>query len=158
MKSIIDGKTYNTDTSSVVARYDYIDDDGYDTDAVVYVTRGGALFAVHEWRVPDEDAEGGVRVKRYVETLTRDQLDRLVARGGIRGGQFEIVDETLVAAPPEAAAEEEPGATIYVRVPASLKRRVDEAARGANVSINAWALRCLETCLGPRLVNDSAPS
>jgi hypothetical protein len=31
--------------------------------------------------------------------------------------------------PPEAEAEDQPAATIYVRVPPSLKRRVDEAGR-----------------------------
>src|SRR5262249_14689150 len=49
--------------------------------------------------------------------------------------------------PPEATAEAETGATIYIRVPASLKRDVDEAARDAKVSGNVWAMRCVERCL-----------
>jgi hypothetical protein len=49
--------------------------------------------------------------------------------------------------PPEAAAEAEPGATIYTRVPATLKRAADAAAREQNLSGNAWAMRCIERCL-----------
>ncbi len=49
--------------------------------------------------------------------------------------------------PPEAEAEAKPGATIYIRVPASLKRSVDEAAKAADVSGNVWAMRCVERCL-----------
>jgi predicted transcriptional regulator len=52
--------------------------------------------------------------------------------------------------PPEAAAEAEPGATIYIRVPASLKKRVDEAAREVELSGNVWAMRCVEQCLDRR--------
>jgi hypothetical protein len=43
--------------------------------------------------------------------------------------------------PPEATAEPEPGATIYIRVPMALKRSVDEAARAANLSSNVWVMR-----------------
>ena len=50
--------------------------------------------------------------------------------------------------PPEAEAEAEAGATIYIRVPAALKRRVDEAAKAEGVSGNLWAMRCIERCLG----------
>jgi hypothetical protein len=49
--------------------------------------------------------------------------------------------------PPEATAEAEPGATIYIRVPASLKRSVDEAAKSEKLSGNVWAMRCVEHCL-----------
>jgi hypothetical protein len=49
--------------------------------------------------------------------------------------------------PPEATAEAEPGATIYIRVPAVLKQRVDRAAGQAELSGNAWAMRCIEKCM-----------
>ena len=49
--------------------------------------------------------------------------------------------------PPEAVAEAELGATIYIRVPVALKRRVEEAARRDKVSGNVWAMRCVEKCL-----------
>ena len=49
--------------------------------------------------------------------------------------------------PPEAAAESEAGATLYLRVPTSLKRRVDEAAKSNKLSGNVWLMRCVEGCL-----------
>lgn len=61
-------------------------------------------------------------------------------------GEVEVFSNPFEA-PPEATAEPEPGATIYIRVPMALKKSVDEAARAANVSSNVWAMRCLEKCL-----------
>jgi predicted HicB family RNase H-like nuclease len=50
--------------------------------------------------------------------------------------------------PPEAATEEAPGATIFLRVPQSLKTRIEMAANQSGTSINTYGLRCLERCLG----------
>src|SRR5262249_10476663 len=47
----------------------------------------------------------------------------------------------------EAEAEAEPSATIYLRVPTVLKQRVDQAAAGAKLSVNAWAMKCMERCI-----------
>jgi hypothetical protein len=141
MKRIIDGKTYNTDTATRVARYEYEDDNGYDTLATVYITKGGAFFVVHVWEICENDIDK--ITKQYFEAISRDELDRLVLRQNI-----EIIDESVLQPPPEAVDEVEPAATIYVRVPAPLKKRVDEAATGAKLSANAWVMRCLENCLG----------
>jgi predicted HicB family RNase H-like nuclease len=145
MKRIIDGKTYNTDTATTVARYEYEDRNGYETEATIYVTKGGAFFAVHEWEVPDPNSYRGeeTKTKTYAEALSRAEVDRLVATEK----DLEIFNEKALALPPEAVTEEEAGATIYVRVPEALKAKVDEAASGAGTSINAWALRCFEACL-----------
>ncbi len=51
--------------------------------------------------------------------------------------------------PPEAEAESEPSATIYVRVPVSLKRRLEQAAVAEKLSGNSWSIRCIERCLSP---------
>ncbi len=48
---------------------------------------------------------------------------------------------------PEAEPETEQGATIYLRVPTTLKRRVDQAANAADLSTNAWVMRSIEGCL-----------
>jgi len=137
MKRIINGVTYNTDTSAVVARYEYQDDHTRDVEATVYQTRGGAFFIVHSW---DQDGDQ----KHYFEGTTRQNLDRLVTE---QDG-LEIVDEGILQSPPEAAAETKPGATIFVRVPAALKQRLDEEARAEGQSTNTYALRCFERCLG----------
>ena len=38
-------------------------------------------------------------------------------------------------------------ATIFLRLPATLKKHVDRAAARAELSTNAWAMKCLERCL-----------
>lgn len=49
--------------------------------------------------------------------------------------------------PPEASAEREDAATIYMRVPKALKTRLESAASDAKLSGNVWAMRCIERCL-----------
>lgn len=137
MKRIIDGVTYNTLTATTVGRYEYENEKGYEVSATVYATRGAALFIVHAWNTDEGDA------KYHFEAITRDALTRAIQTID----NFEIVDETLLEAPPEAEAEVEQSATIYLRVPASLKRRIDEASQAGGVSTNAWAMRCVERCL-----------
>lgn len=43
----------------------------------------------------------------------------------------------------------DPLACIYVRVPGSLKRMVERRAREAGLSVNAYAIKCLEGSLMP---------
>jgi hypothetical protein len=140
MKRVIDGKTYNTDTAAKVARYEYVDPDDYETEATVYVTAGGAFFVVHEWEVDGKP-------KVYFEETTRERIATLLAGSKRHVDNIEVIDEKVLEPPPEAAAETESSATVYVRVPASLKRRVDESAAEAKLSGNAYMLRCMESCL-----------
>jgi predicted HicB family RNase H-like nuclease len=46
-----------------------------------------------------------------------------------------------------AAGEAVPAASLYIRVLTSLKVRTKEAAEADKLSVNAWAIRCMETCL-----------
>ncbi len=144
MKRIIDGLTYNTDTSTAFATYEYENDKGYDVDATIYQSLGGALFVVHRWETKDKT------YKYHFEAITRGEINMMIERGT----QIEITDESVLETPPEAAVEAEAGATIYVRVPASLKRRVDEASRDEKISGNQWAMRCMEKCLDEREIRD----
>jgi hypothetical protein len=48
----------------------------------------------------------------------------------------EILDNTVFNQPPEAEAEENPGATNFVRLSASLKVRCEEAARKDKLSLD----------------------
>ena len=135
MKRIIDGQTYNTSTATVVASWEYKDQDGYDTEAALYQTRGGAFFAVHEWKVED-------KAKVYFETMSRDEVSRLVERTN----NIAILNEGILQEPPEAISEVAPGATLYIRIPASLKEQSEALARGDGVSLNTWTMRCVERC------------
>jgi predicted HicB family RNase H-like nuclease len=59
------------------------------------------------------------------------------------GQNIEILDESVFAPPPEAEEEDKPGATIFVRLPASLKARVEEGAKKGEMSVNALVVQTL---------------
>ena len=113
-------------------------------EATLYQTRGGAFFVQeHISLAKDEDGEETGRVR--FKALSRDEAEKWFMTGGV-----EVYSNPFGDDPPEAAAETAPGATIYVRVPALLKRRVEAAAEEAKLSANAYVLRCLEQCLPRR--------
>jgi hypothetical protein len=47
----------------------------------------------------------------------------------------------------ENVPEDETHGTVYVRMPASLKRQIEAAAESDGLSANFWAMRCFEKCL-----------
>jgi hypothetical protein len=61
-------------------------------------------------------------------------------------GQVEVIHNPFDD-PPEAVAEEAPAATVYMRVPATLKDALEKAAKSDGVSVNAWMMRCAGSCL-----------
>jgi hypothetical protein len=130
MKRIIDGKTYNTDTATLVAR-----SWGNDMREDLYVTRGGAFF---------------VRITEPGEADRLSPMDRERVDEWLGAGEIELLDNTIFAEPEEAAEEREPEATIYVRVPRSLKGRIEAEAKDDELSVNAWVMRCVERCAGRR--------
>ncbi len=150
MKRIIKGVTYNTDTSTLIAQVEgkYLShEDGIEYDYLdkLYQTRGGAFF-VHEHLegVYHDQEEGEWRTKRS-DTFTPKTHEEATAWLH-ETDNVEIFSDAL-GEPPEATAEQDTGATIYIRVPASLKARVDQAALNQKLSGNAWAMRCVEKCL-----------
>ncbi len=111
----------------------------------MYITRGGAFFIVHdEIEVPETSI---VPRKYWFEATSREVIEKLVESGPGRGSQIEIIDEAVLISPPEAAIERVTSATIFLRLPASLKSRIETAAAECNMSVNAWALRCFEICV-----------
>jgi hypothetical protein len=143
MKRVINGKTYNTDTATVVARWALTDDKGYENKVTLYRNRGGAFFAVYAWNVKDE--RGDFDPKFLFEEYSADDVGRLPEYAD----QLEIIDEKLLTAPPEVRSDEpaDLDSTIYYRLPASLKRRIEHSASTQNLSVNAWMLRCTERCV-----------
>jgi hypothetical protein len=146
MKRIFDGVTYNTETATRLAQSTW-ERDGAEVTGVLYQTRGGAFF-VHEFWTKE------AWIERLSQTEERDYnefipLSAAEAQAWIMEGEVEVFSNPFDD-PPEATAEPEPGATIYIRVPASLKQRVDKAADAAKVSGNVWAMKCVERCLDPR--------
>lgn len=146
MKRIIDGVTYNTDTSTLLAKsaysteYNHVE---YPCEGRLYQTRGGAFF-VHEI------VDFGYDQDRD-EHITKDRAEAFSAAEAqkwIMSGDTEVFHNPFED-PPEAEAESEPSATIYVRVPASLKHRLEQSAKAEKLSGNSWAIRCIERCLTP---------
>jgi hypothetical protein len=150
MKRIINGVTYNTDASVRLARSEWEEDDGQVT-GTLYQTRGGAFFVVEEFTSKQwSEGEGRYTYERKYRWQT---LSREDANAWLLEGEVDIFHNPFNELP-EAIADDHDGATLYVRVPASLKRSVDEAASEAKVSSNTWAMRCIESCLDKRLPDE----
>jgi uncharacterized protein (DUF1330 family) len=89
----------------------------------VYKNRGGAFFIVNKWHKPDVNGE--LSPKYLFEATNREEIERLIALES----NIEILDEDALSTPPEAEEEAEPGWTVYLRLPSSLKSRIEAAAR-----------------------------
>jgi hypothetical protein len=146
MKRVVNGVTYDTNTATVLARQEWDNGEGEDRGVqTLYQTRGGAFFG---WT----DGEKTVWNQRAQEKQQRPFTECLPmspeeAQAWITEGDDVELLHNPFGELPEAAAEAEPGATIYLRLPASLKARVDKAAEKQALSINAYAMKCLERCL-----------
>jgi len=158
VKRIVGGFTYNTETSTRLARGRSADTDKSATLVeTLYQTRGGAFFIVEKrtmvgWNQEEQESE--TRVQRTFVPVGSQRAQNWMLEGEVHVFQNPFDDA------PEAVAEREPGATIYIRVPAILKRAVDAAAREQNVSGNVWAMRCIERFLEKSSIfddNDAAP-
>ena len=148
MKRIVNGLTYNTETAALIATSEWTNRDqnspnfGCECEGELYQTRGGAFFVVVTTHIP-ETSDSAARDKVEFDPMTAQR-----AQAWMLEGDVEVVRNPFDE-PPEAEAENEAGATIYIRVPAVLKRSVDAAATKAGVSVNVWAMRCIERCLKP---------
>jgi predicted HicB family RNase H-like nuclease len=88
------------------------------------------------------DREEKSRKEHVFVPMTADE-----ARAWILDGDVEIIHDRFAEGIPEAEAEDGQSATLYFRVPETLKQRVVQAAAAANMSTNTWLLRCAEGCL-----------
>lgn len=130
MKRIIDGKTYNTDTATKIAdKWDERHPEEFD---ILYQTRHGAFFQYYGGETPYGDSYEGVK-----------PLSPSEAQAWLEGGNFVDHIERLFGEQPEAGEAE---SRITVRLPDSLKARIEALAHANNQSLNAWIMRCLETC------------
>jgi predicted HicB family RNase H-like nuclease len=150
MKRIVNGVTYNTETSTKIAKKgpdSYQDDLGRnaETSATLYQTQKGACFIDYEHvtQMPETArSDAYERVEHEFVPMTTEEAKAWLVKENV-----EIIDDAFADGVPEAEAETESGATVYVRVPAALKRRIDEAAANAGQSASTWGLKCFERCL-----------
>jgi DNA polymerase I len=151
MKRIVDGVAYNTDTSTWVARKSATrqDEKGREVDemTILFQTAKGAYFLHKTASVLLNVRNNEKREADEIIPMTADE-----ARTWMLNGDVQVIHDPFAEGIPEAEPEAEQGATIYLRVPASLKQRVEAAADQANRSCNAWIIKCLEVGLtNPRV-------
>ena len=153
MKRIIDGSTYNTDTATLVAETTYGGDDG-PVEVQLFQTPAGVYFNV--------DTTMTSRMNRHGETQERTTYEWLVvgdaaaARAKCEEWGLTIIRD-IEDMPPEA----EPGekmATLYIRLPPSLKSAIETRATSQGASVNVFALRCLEGCVREQRALEDMPA
>src|SRR5262245_9753533 len=118
MKRIVNGVTYNTATSTLLAQYEWEEEDHNDVviargTHMLYQTRGGDFFlhkekTTSEW--DESEREDRLRVRNEFVPLSPETANKWLLDGDVEVFNNPFDD------PPEATAEAEPGATIYIRV------------------------------------------
>jgi hypothetical protein len=156
MKRIIDGKAYNTETAARLAEVNLTgqkegpffdpkaaDDCGRTT---LYQTAGGAYFIVRDVK------EGVFRTLPDFKGDPRSSINQpglypLTRKEALAWAEYHQLDadkiEAIFGRIPEAGQKT---GSILLRLPEALKKRMEDAARDSDQSVNAWAMRCMETC------------
>ncbi len=132
-KRIIDGKTYNTETATRIAGWDdpWDRDDGpFPCSRYLYQTRFGAFF-LHVYG----EAEG-----EDIVPFTPEQAREWLEKN--QPYRPELI-EFLFGQMPEAGSGE---IKFTLRLPESLRDRLAACAKAKEQSLNAWIVRCLESC------------
>lgn len=130
-KRIIDGKTYNTETATQIVGSSSLNEFS-SRAAYLYQTRFGAFFLY--W-FDDQEGEG---ITPWSPEQARDWLEKSHAH------RPDLI-EALFGQMPEAGSGE---IKFTLRMPESLRDRLAARAKENNQSLNAWIVRCLETCAG----------
>jgi len=141
-------------------------------DLTTYVKRLQEQLAVAAEAGGDQARELAGRLMSPLDAATRlvlldalstaaDEITWEMAPGSVevrlRGGEPEFVvtlppadDEygEVPAAVPEAAGDAEGSARLNLRMPESLKQRIEEAANSEGLSLNAWLVRAAGAALG----------
>jgi len=150
-KRIVNGVTYNTATSTLIAGRDGWDHDErqrpYQWTEELYQTRRGVFWTLNIRAYQEERDDTW-----YIERLTRAQAEHwFVTREAVASDnsprKYWQVYHNPFGERPEAEEEPDPSATAYFRLPASLKSAIEKAAERSQLSVNSWLLRCAEGCV-----------
>lgn len=123
-KRIIDGKTYNTETATLLGRRD---PDSGPYDEALFKNRHGAYFLHTEHC---GDLTEGIRPCGFEEARQWMEQHCSTERTEAEFGEM-----------PEAG---DPEARFTLRLPESLRRQAANSAEKRGQSLNAWMLRCIE--------------
>lgn len=134
-KRIIDGKTYNTETATQLTGFTECDEPVEVTE-YLYQNRFGAFFLYRY--VDTGHAEYD---KEEIIPQTPDQAREWLEK---RENKVDLI-ELLFGKMPEAGEVK-----FTLRIPESLRHRLAMLARENNQSLNAWIVRCLESCATPQ--------
>ncbi len=142
-KRIINGKTYNTETSTRLAGWSESPDQypvSFGED--LYQNRLGAFF-VYEWG--DDSPDGPYQ---DLKPLTPEEAGQWLQKH--RPHDVDLY-ESLFGQQPEAGSGE---SKFTLRLPDHLRDRLAARAKANGQSLNAWMVRCLEKCASDE---ESAP-
>jgi hypothetical protein len=138
IRQVIDRRIYDTAASLQLATVRWTGRDGVSYSAEVWQTRLGRYFTTTRWTEPGRHG----RRLHEVGPLAFGDAERLLGTIGKPGGL-----EGEVFVDPFADGAEAAFAELRLRLPATLKHRVDMTARRAGVSVNKWLLRTVEAAL-----------
>ena len=140
LKRVVDNVAYNTDTSALIARKSSTRQDergrAVHEMAFLFETTKGAYFIDKTSCVR---TEGRSRKWDEIIPMTADEARNWLSSDGV-----EVIHDPFSEAISAVEPEVELGTPIYVRAPATLKQRVEAAAKQMNLSCNAWVIKCLE--------------
>ena len=148
MKRIINGKTFNSETATTVFRLEKQEKGalrseeigGYLDSETLYRTRQGNFFLVDTEIKTNFDKEGfplgAGPVKRLKPLTPEGALNWLRSHN--------VSEEQIRQQFGDHLKDMTEESTIYLRVPQSLKLRLETCANNKGQSLNTWVMRCLE--------------
>lgn len=138
LKRIIGGKTYNTETATQLASWSandpYSVGQQHDSGSILYQTRFGAYFIVQY----DDGGDPWDGSDEKLVPLDPDQA--------LRWAEEHCSTEKVEAIFGEMPEAGEAEAKLTLRMPDVLRKRLVVLAESRNQSLNAWIVRCLESC------------
>jgi hypothetical protein len=140
MKRIINGRTYDTDNANLVAENTQHDSRGQTVRSALYRAHDGVFFAVDEIEREHRNNGDWHARKSYEWEVVGDAGDarRFCEKRCLT--IFENIEDVL----PEAHFDHQSGVTISMQLPTSLRSQMMAESRKQNISLNAFALRCVE--------------
>jgi hypothetical protein len=139
MKRIMNGKTYDTDIATLVAENTQHDNRGQAVRTALYQANDGVFFAVDE--IEREHRNNGDWHARlsYEWEVVGDAGDALRFCEKRCLTIFQNIEDVL----PEASFDQS-ASTMSVQLPSSLRSVMMAESKKQNLSLNAFALRCVE--------------
>jgi predicted HicB family RNase H-like nuclease len=125
-KRIIDSKTYNTETATLLGHWESTD---YPAEEALFKTRHGAYF-----------------LYKFLETVPDERIEPLAPEAAQKWMEQHCRAELIEAEFGEMPEAGDPEARITLRIPETLRKRLAAIAEDRKQSLNAWIQRCLERC------------